>query len=120
MFFFYYGSYMMTIFLFIYLFFKSLQEGSVLSGMNRHYTLKDLINLETNIGQDQLPPNEQKERIVIGHNVSYGISNIFHFIEETIFKELIFFIRPSQSKGAVFCRQYPASIRRYYVSSHRS
>ena len=44
--------------------------------MDRHYTLKDLINLETNIGQDQLPLNEQKERIVIGHNVSYGMSNI--------------------------------------------
>lgn len=49
------------------------------------YGLKDLINLESKIQQDRLMLREQKERIVIGHNVSYDRARIKeqYFVEST-------------------------------------
>ena len=43
---------------------------------HRHYTLKDLINLETRTSQNQLPLKHQKERLVIGHNVAYDRARV--------------------------------------------
>lgn len=53
--------------------------------MKSIYELKDLINLESKTEQDRLPLKDQKERIVIGHNVSYDRSRIKeqYFIEGT-------------------------------------
>ena len=44
--------------------------------MDTHYTLRDLINLETEISQNQLPLKHQKERLVIGHNVAYDRARV--------------------------------------------
>ena len=40
------------------------------------YELKDLINLESKRDQDRLVTRDQKERVVVGHNVSYDRSRI--------------------------------------------
>lgn len=49
------------------------------------YELKDLINLESQRDQDRLTVRDQKERIVIGHNVSYDRARIKeqYFVEGT-------------------------------------
>lgn len=49
------------------------------------YELKDLINLESKKEQDRPIFKEQKERIVVGHNVSYDRSRIKeqYFVEGT-------------------------------------
>nr|CAG4641448.1 EOG090X00SQ [Eurycercus lamellatus] len=61
------------------------KERTVLNGLDRHYGLKNLINLETKTGQEKLPLQDQKERIVIGHNVSYDRARVKeqYFIEGT-------------------------------------
>ena len=47
--------------------------------------LKELVNLETAKVQDRLLPKDQKERIVIGHNVSYDRARVKeqYFLEGT-------------------------------------
>ncbi len=49
------------------------------------YELKDLINLESKRDQDRLATRDLKERVVIGHNVSYDRSRIKeqYFVEGT-------------------------------------
>lgn len=49
------------------------------------YELKELINLESKRDQDRLPVRDQKERILIGHNVSYDRARIKeqYFVEGT-------------------------------------
>ncbi len=47
-----------------------------MTGLNRNYGLRDLINLETKPGQDRLSMRDQKERLVIGHNVSYDRARV--------------------------------------------
>lgn len=53
--------------------------------MDPNYELKDLINLESKRDQDRLAFRDQKERIVIGHNVSYDRARIKeqYFVEGT-------------------------------------
>jgi len=48
----------------------------MITGHDPKYSLADLIPLETRIGQDRLPLRDQKDRLVIGHNVSYDRSRI--------------------------------------------
>ena len=50
--------------------------GPIMTGLNRNYGLRDLINLETKPGQDRLAMRDQKERLVIGHNVSYDRARV--------------------------------------------
>ena len=47
-----------------------------MTGLDHNYGLKDLINLETKSGQDRLSMRDQKERLVIGHNVSYDRARV--------------------------------------------
>ena len=56
-----------------------------MTGLDRHYGTRDLINLETKPEQDRLALRDQKERLVIGHNVSYDRARIKeqYFIEGT-------------------------------------
>ena len=60
-------------------------SGSNTKDMDTCYTLKDLINLETKASQNQLPLKDQKERIVIGHNVGYDRARVKeqYFISNT-------------------------------------
>lgn len=53
--------------------------------MGNIYELKDLINLESKREQDRLILKDQKERIIVGHNVSYDRSRLKeqYFIEGT-------------------------------------
>lgn len=56
-----------------------------MTGLNRNYGLRDLINLETKPEQDRLLMRDQKERLVIGHNVSYDRARVKeqYFVEGT-------------------------------------
>nr|SVE84086.1 EOG090X00SQ [Daphnia pulex] len=67
------------------LFTENKVQSSILKDMESIYELKDLINLESKTEQDRLPLKDQKERIVIGHNVSYDRSRIKeqYFIDGT-------------------------------------
>lgn len=60
------------------------EEGSSIKGISHHYTLNQLINLETKPNQSRLP-KDLKERIVIGHNVSYDRARVKeqYFVEGT-------------------------------------
>nr|SVE87207.1 EOG090X00SQ [Daphnia similis] len=60
-------------------------QDSILKTMGSIYELKDLINLESKREQDRLILKDQKERIIVGHNVSYDRSRIKeqYFIEGT-------------------------------------
>ena len=49
---------------------------TLLNGLQPHYSLNDLIPLETKNGHDRLPKREQKERVVVGHNVSYDRNRV--------------------------------------------
>jgi len=58
---------------------------AVLRGLDPHYTPTKLINLESKPLDEQLPLERQKERVVIGHNVSYDRARVKeqYFIEGT-------------------------------------
>nr|SVE79946.1 EOG090X00SQ [Daphnia magna] len=60
-------------------------KDSILKTMGNIYELKDLINLESKREQDRLILKDQKERIIVGHNVSYDRSRLKeqYFIEGT-------------------------------------
>nr|CAG4649930.1 EOG090X00SQ [Sida crystallina] len=56
--------------------FEQQARKSLLKGLDPHYSLADLIPLETGVGQDCLPIKDQKERVVVGHNVSYDRARV--------------------------------------------
>nr|SVE74012.1 EOG090X00SQ [Daphnia barbata] len=67
------------------LFIDTQAKDSILKNIGSIYELKNLINLESKREQDRPMLRDQKERIVVGHNVSYDRSRIKeqYFIEGT-------------------------------------